>query len=209
VRARLAALLGFGVLVLVGLGCTVPDAESEAQTDPSTKVEPGPERFEPLVAEPGTLVSADGRMRVPVPEGQGWECVEERLGEGQAVVTALRCRRTDPAEFVFLAAKLSRQPADQRTDARTLLMSLYRADNEAFFETVEYLRDGPAQLSGAAGWEAELAATHARAGGIRKWERVAIVGDRIYAVSAEGRAEAWEGYAEVISTWFAGVEIAR
>jgi hypothetical protein len=203
VRGWALALLGLGAL-----GCSGPDSRVEAGAGAGAGASTPAARFEPLPAKPATLVSSDGRVRVPVPEGEGWECLEERIGEGEAGATALRCRRSDPREFLFMAAKVSRQPADQRTDARTLLMSLYRADNERFFASVEYLRDGPAALGGASGWEAELATTHAQAGVVHKWERVAIVGDRIYAVSAEGRTQDWDPHAEVIAAWFAGVEIA-
>lgn len=201
-----AAALGLALVLGVGVaGCNRGEGQAEAEAG----ADPGPPVFEPLAERPGSLVSADGRMRVTIPAGPGWECVEERLGEGEAGATALRCRRADPGEFLFLAAKLSRQPVDQRTDVRTLLMSLYRADNEAFFDSVDYLRDGAATLAGHPGWEALLEATHAKAGAIRKQERVAIVDGRIYAVSAEGRPELWDAHADAIAAWFAGLELAR
>jgi hypothetical protein len=192
------------LIVLALAGCKVADEEP-----PPPRAAPAPERFEPLTASPGRVLSADGRIAAPEPEGPGWECIEESHGEAQAAAVALRCRRENPREFLFLAVKTHRQPPDQRTDAHTLLMSLYRADNEAFFDRVEYLRDGPAELAGGHGWEAELEAQHARLGVIRKRERVAIVGSRVYAVSVEGKPELWTRHADAIERWFGEVEFAR
>ncbi len=193
----------FGLLAVALVSCK--PSEDPAKTDGP----PTPERFEPLEPVPGRVLSADGRISAPEPEVPGWECLEEAYGDAEAAAVALRCRREDPREFVFLAAKTHRQPAAQRTDAHTLLMTLYRADNEEFFDRVEYLRDGPATLAGAQGWEAELEAEHARLGVIRKRERVAIVGDRVFAISAEGKPELWTKHLDAIETWFAGAEFAR
>jgi hypothetical protein len=168
-----------------------------------------PEQFQPFAETPGRVISPDGRISAPEPEGRGWECLDERHGEGERAAVAVRCRRENPREFLFLAAKTHRQPAAQRTDAHTLLMTLYRADNEAFFNRVEYLRDGPIELVGTQGWEAELEAEHERLGTIRKRERVAIVGDRVYAISAEGKPELWTQHVAQIDRWFAGVEFAQ
>jgi hypothetical protein len=179
------------------------------EDEPKPRPAPTPESFEPLAPAPGRVLSDDGRIAAPEPAGPGWECLEERHGEAVAAAVALRCRRENPREFLFLAAKTHRQPVDQRTDAQLLLMTLYRADNQAFFERVEYLRDGPVELAGSWGWEAELEATHARLGEVRKRERVAIVGDRIFAISAEGKPELWLEHQDAIERWFAGVEFAR
>jgi hypothetical protein len=175
---------------------------------PAAKATPA-ESFTPLEPAPGRLVAASGRISVPIPAGDGWECLEERHGDEEAAAVALRCRRENPREFLFFAAKTHRQPVDQRADAETVLMSLYRADNEAFFTTVEYTDSHPAQLAGAQGWEAELLAEHERLGPIRKRERLAIVGDRVFAISAEGAPDPWQRHAEAIEAWFAGVEFAR
>ncbi|MFO7566784.1 MAG: hypothetical protein R6X02_29345 [Enhygromyxa sp.] len=190
--------------VLVLGGCKVPEDEPKPG-----RPAPVSEQFQALAPAPGRVVSAQGRISVPEPRGPGWECVEERHGEAEAAAVALRCRRENPREFLFLAAKTHRQPVDQRTDARLLLMTLYRADNEGFFRAVEYLRDGPVELAGSGGWEAELRAEHEQLGEIHKRERVAILGDRIYAVSAEGKPELWARHLDVIEEWFAGVEFAR
>jgi hypothetical protein len=198
-------ILSFIAVALACVSCKVADEEPP----PPTRTAPAPEQFEPLAASPGRVLSADGRIAGPRPEAFGWECLEERHGDASATAVALRCRRENPREFLFLAAKTHRQPPDQRTDAHTLLMSLYRADNEAFFDRVEYVRDGPAELAGGHGWEAELEAEHARLGVIRKRERVAIIGDRIYAISAEGKPELWTQQLAVIDRWFAEVEFAR
>jgi hypothetical protein len=190
--------------VLALWGCKPTDDEPQP-----SRPAPAPESFEPLVPAPGRVLSDDGRIAAAEPEGPGWECLEERHGEAQAAAVALRCRRENPRELLFLAAKTHRQPVDQRTDAQMLLMTLYRADNQAFFDRVEYLRDGPVELAGTWGWEAELVAEHERLGEVRKRERVAIVGDRIFAVSAEGKPELWAKHLDVIDRWFAEVEFAR
>jgi hypothetical protein len=162
----------------------------------------------PLAPAPGRFLAASGRISVPIPEGPGWECLEESHGDDEAAAVALRCRREDPRELLFVAAKTHRQPHDQRTDAETVLMSLYRADNEAFFQHVEYTSSRAATLAGAPGWEAELLAEHERLGPVRKRERLAIVGDRVFAISAEGTPALWDAHAAQIEAWFAGVEFA-
>jgi hypothetical protein len=162
----------------------------------------------PLVAGPGQLASSEGHLRITQPLGPGWDCSEERHGEGPAAAVALRCRRSDPSELLFLAAKTHRQPPDQRVDARTLLMSLYRADNEGFFASLRYRSDGPLELAGTSGWVAELDATHERYGEVRKREALALVGERVFAISAEGRPALWETHGEAIERWFATVEFA-
>ncbi|PRQ00032.1 hypothetical protein ENSA5_28460 [Enhygromyxa salina] len=199
-------------LLCVGLLACKPSA-GEAETESATKSGgPTPEAsaasFVPLEPGPGRFVSANKRVAVPTPTGEGWECLEEEHGDDQAAAVALRCRREDPREFLFVAAKTHRQPVDQRTDAHTVLMSLYRADNEAFFDHVEYTSDHAVTLAGAPGWEAELVAEHARLGTIRKRERLAIVGDRVFAISAEGAPALWDAHAEEIERWFANVEFA-
>lgn len=200
--SRTLALLGLVLGLGLGLGC-------EAREQPS-QVAPAPvETFEPLQPAPGRLVAAQGRVSVQIPTAPGWECLEEQHGEQQATAVALRCRREDPREFLFFSAKTNRQPPDQRTDAQTVLMSLYRADNEAFFARVEYIEDHPATLAGAQGWEAELVAEHARLGPIRKRERLAVVGDRLFAVSAEGAPAQWDAHRAEIEAWFSTVEFAR
>lgn len=170
---------------------------------------PATDSFEPLAPDPARVRSADGRIGAPRPVGGGWECVEEQHGEAVAAAVALRCRREDPREFLFFAAKTHRQPRDQRTDAHTLLMSLYRSDHLALFDRVEYRSDGPAELAGGAAWEAELEAEHPRLGVIHKRERLAVIGDRVYAISAEGKPELWREHADAIDRWFAEVEFAR
>ena len=197
---------GLGLALIAALASAACERE-----DPSAAREDAPAeaRFEPLAPSPGRFLDARGRIGAPIPEGPGWECLEDSHGEAEAAAIAVRCRREDPREFLFFAAKTHRQPRDQRVDPQTVLMSLYRADNEAFFETVEYVRDQPASVAGAQGWEAELVATHARIGEVRKRERLAIVGDRVFAISAEGAPDLWARHAAEIDAWFAGVEFAR
>jgi hypothetical protein len=202
---RSRAVLGLLAMVsMLGMvACEAREAPVKAAPQPATEI------FEPLQPAPGRLVAAQGRVSVAIPEAPGWECLEEQHGEHEAAAVALRCRREDPREFLFFSAKTNRQPIDQRTDAQTVLMSLYRADNEAFFAQVEYLEDHAAPLAGVQGWEAELVAEHARLGPIRKRERLAIVGDRLFAISAEGAPAQWAAHEAEIDRWFAGVEFAR
>ena len=199
---RLKLLTCVAVLALVS--CKEP-AEPPPAARSAAVVEP----FERLKPGAGRVVSADGRIAAPIPNGPGWECIEEQHGDAEAAAVALRCRRENPREFLFFAAKTHRQPQGQRIDARTVLMSLYRTDNENFFDRVKYLRDGPAELAGAHGWEAELDAKHRALGSIRKRERLAIIGDRVYAISAEGQPELWTKHIDEIERWFNEVEFAR
>jgi len=198
-------LLLIGACLISTIGCSVErdDAQARASAAPTA------DAFDPLPAAPGRVVSKDGRISAPIPAPAGWACVEEQHGEAKAAAVALRCRREDPREFLFMAAKTHRQPKDQRVDAETVLMTLYRADNEAFFETVGYLSDGPVTLAGAHGWEAELEAEHTRMGTIHKRERLSLVGDRVFAVSAEGRPDLWRAHKAEIEAWFDGVRFAR
>lgn len=201
---------------LLALVLLVSACERDGGSDPAAKHQPAaggantPASFTPLESAPGRFVASSGRISVPVQADPGWECLEARnpAASVEAGAVALRCRRTDPREFLFLAAKTHRQPPDQRTNAKTVLMTLYRGDNERFFESVEYLDDGPATLAGAEGWEAELVAEHARLGSIHKRERLAIVGDRIFSISAEGSPALWRRHADEVERWFAGVEFA-
>lgn len=189
------------------LALSVVACQSGSEETPAA----APERtdaFVPLAPAPGRFLAASGRIGVPIPDGPGWECLEEQHGDADAAAVALRCRREDPRELMFFAAKTHRQPSDQRTDAETVLMSLYRADNEAFFQHVEYTASRAASLAGAPGWEAELIAEHERLGPVRKRERLAIIGDRVFAISAEGTPTLWDAHAAQIEAWFAGVEFA-
>lgn len=202
--AVLAALLAAPLGLLGTLGCSAK-VDEPPRADAAAAAEP----FEPLSAAPGRFVDARGRISVPVPEGAGWECLEDQHGEAEAAAIAVRCRRTDPREFLFFAAKTHRQPREQRVDPETVLMSLYRANNEAFFAHVEYTHSRAATLAGVNGWEAELLAEHERLGSIRKRERLAIIGDRVFAISAEGSPQLWDRYAGEIERWFAGTEFGR
>lgn len=190
---------------LVLVGCVLA-CQPQSEQVPAAAHES--DAFVPLAAAPGRFLAASGRISVPIPEGPGWECIEEHHGDAEAAAVALRCRREDPRELLFFAAKTHRQPSDQRADAETVLMSLYRADNEAFFEHVEYTASRGASLAGAPGWEAELLAEHERLGPVRKRERLAIVGDRVFAISAEGTPALWDVHAHEIEAWFAEVEFA-
>lgn len=207
-RPRLGAL-GVALGLALSLGCEGGSSAEQAAPDVAPAPASPSASFEPLTPAPGRFVADSGRISVPIPSGPGWECLEERNGDAAGSAVALRCRREHPREFLFLAAKTHRQPPDQRTNAKTVLMTLYREQNERFFERVEYLRDEAATLAGAEGWESELRAEHARAGPIHKRERLAIVGDRIYALSAEGVPDLWSLHAEAIDAWFEGVEFAR
>jgi hypothetical protein len=189
--------------IVLGLLACQPGGEQ-----PPVAVHEPADEFVPLAPAPGRFLAASGRISVPIPIGPGWECLEERQGDDEGSAVALRCRREDPRELLFLSAKTHRQPSDQRTDAETVLMSLYRADNEAFFEHVEYTSSQGATLAGAPGWEAELLAEHERLGEVRKRERLAIVGDRVFAISAEGTPALWDVHAAQIEAWLAGVEFA-
>ena len=210
----LSETLGAGVLLgcllLTGACETRQTAESSGDGGQPSTVQPEP--FTPLEPAPGRFVASDGRISVPVPGStdEGWECLEERntAGTAEGSAAALRCRRTNPREFLFMAAKTHRQPPDQRTNAKTVLMTLYREDALGLFESVESLGDGPATLAGAEGWEAEFIGEHGRLGPIHKRERLAIVGDRIFAISAEGVPELWQRHSEAIDRWFAEVEFA-
>jgi hypothetical protein len=207
---RLVRLMRVSVAVVLaqgGLACQ-PDSEQPLESELAAAARERTDEFVPLAAAPGRFLAASGRISVPIPEGPGWQCIEEQHGDADAAAVALRCRREDPRELLFFAAKTHRQPIDQRTDAETVLMSLYRADNEAFFEQVEYTASRAATLAGAPGWEAELLAKHERLGPVRKRERLAIVGDRVFAISAEGTPALWDAHAAQIEAWFAGVEFA-
>ena len=203
---RQAGLLA--CLFACALGCERTPA-SEGEAPAKTTVADTAAELIPLTPAPGRFVADNGYISVPEPASEGWECLEERNGDGPGGAVALRCRRANPREFLFVSAKTHRQPPDQRTNAKTVLMTIYREQNEGFFESVEYLRDGPAPLAGVEGWEAELLAEHARAGPIQKRERLAIIGDRIYALSAEGQPDLWKLHGEAIDGWFEGVEFAR
>lgn len=200
-RSRLALLLVPLLTLAAPLACRVDEQAPEAK--------PAAETYRPLAPAPGRFVSADGRISVPVPAGEGWECLEEQHGEGSAAAVAVRCRRQDPRELLFFSAKTHRQPAEQRADAETVLMTLYRTDNESFFDTLEYVQNGPASLAGAPGWEAELRASHARIGEVRKRERLSVVGDRIYSIAAEGQPGLWQQHQAAVEAWFADVQFAR
>lgn len=189
------------------LGCG--DADSSADSSAGSERGTSHPAARPLPSGPEWLRSSDGHLAVRRPSAPGWDCLEARHGEGQGAAVALRCRRSNTSEFLFLAAKTHRQPPDQRVDAETLLMSLYRADNEAFFARVDYRSDGPVFLDGSPGWQAELVAEHPRVGDIRKREAVTIVGDRIFAVSAEGDPRLVSTHAELIEQWFTTVRLAR
>jgi hypothetical protein len=188
-------------VALLGLLACQPGDEQVGVHEPT-------DEFVPLTATPGHMLAHSRRISVPIPVGPGWECLEERQGDAEGSAVALRCRRENPRELLFLAAKTHRQPNDQRTDAETVLMSLYRADNEAFFQHVEYTSSGAATLAGTPGWEAELLAEHERLGAVRKRERLAIIGDRVFAISAEGTPALWDAHIAQIEAWFAGVEFA-
>ncbi len=196
-----ASVKSAAAFVLLGLLACQPEPDPEPSFDS--------EAFTPLLAQPGRFVSTDGRISVPIPAGEGWECLQEQHGQAAAAAVAVRCRRVDPGQLLFFSAKTHRQPPEQRVDAETLLMSLYRADNEGFFTTVEVRSNGPAELAGTPGWEAEFDAKHERYGQVRKRERVAIVGSRVLAISAEGRPDLWDGHTAQIDEWFAAVEFAR
>ena len=209
---RRSARLVLAALVVL-TGCeTKPDPASSEGPKPAPSGQA--EAYTPIEPSPGRFVAKDGRIAVPIPghgdEDSGWECLEERNPKASAEggAAALRCRRTNPRELMFMAAKTHRQPPDQRTNAKTVLMTLYREDNINFFDTVEYTHDGPATLAGVEGYEAELIAEHGRLGAVRKRERLAIVGDRILAVSAEGLPELWDEHQAAIDQWFAEVEFA-
>ena len=150
----------------------------------------------------------DGRIKAQKPPGPGWECVDQQASQGNSEARYVKCRRSAPGEFFFLMAKEYTVPQGSRLSAKVLCTQEYKKHYEKRFSKVRYKRSGPATLAGIQGYEAELEASHAKVGDIRKLERVAVQGSRVLLVSAEGRLADYAKLEQEIEEWFSATRFA-
>jgi len=145
---------------------------------------------------------ADGRITVPVPGADGWECLEQSSEDGVTVAVA-KCRRSAEGEFFFLLAKVYSVPADQVLGAEELSTRIYRLNYEGFFDTLTYLRSELAVVGAHSGWETEFDAVHNSRGQIHKIERAVVVGQSVFLWSAEGNPALFPNFEAEIARWWA------
>jgi hypothetical protein len=179
-----------------------PSAQTDLPTESDPSVRPDPTPVDTsTTASGGVFYSADERINAPVPPGEGWEFVQAQETQDGVTVSIVKCRRTAATEFFFLNARVYNVPSDVVQTAQELASTIYRNNHEHFFATVTYTSSSAVDHRGHAAWEVTFDATHAARGAVRKIERVIVLENLVFILSAEGEPSLFDQMAPAIQQW--------
>lgn len=155
-------------------------------------------------AAPGSFASTDGLITVVRPEGVGWECLQSRQKQEGSVVTTVKCRREDPADFFVLTAKDYTLNAPEPKSAEDLANGVYKRSYQQLYTSVKYARGVPVKHQGRDAFDVKFDADHDRLGRIRKVERVIVEGTHVMVLSGEGNRDTFDARQNLVEAWFSG-----
>lgn len=155
--------------------------------------------------------TSDGWIAAPIPDEPGWS-VEEIAGgvAGSTVTTMLKCKREVPGEFLFMLAKDYSFPPDQVYTPEALIRTVYRRTYESMFSQIRYDIIRTFKALGVTWAEASMQMMHPRLGPLAKLERVAVTGEHVLLVSAEGsQRDVTHHWGTSIAAWMEQTAFAR
>lgn len=151
------------------------------------------------------FASSDGKVRAPRPAGDGWECEERVASAPDPETTLIKCRHSDRGRFFFMMAKDYAVPSEQVRSPETIVREVLPKTYTKLYERFSTTREEPVIFRGVAGVDTWIEAHHAKAGAIRKRERVLTRGEHVFIISAEGTPAVFDAESAAIDAWFAGV----
>jgi hypothetical protein len=152
--------------------------------------------------------SGDGRVTFPAldADDETWTLEEEIIAGGPGVAagvtaTVATFRRAVPAEFLFLLAKRYDVPPSHAIGAQELAEMVFLRRYQRDFARVAVLGTRWVETSGGRFYETGLELLHREAGVMRKLERIAVLDEIVFVISAEGRVEDFRAHAATVRRW--------
>jgi hypothetical protein len=152
--------------------------------------------------------SADGRVTFPALDAndETWSLEEEIIAGGPGApagvtATVATYRRAVPGEFLFLLAKRYDVPPSHTVGAQELSEMVFLRRYQRDFARVAVLGTRWVETEVGRFYETGLELVHREAGVVRKLERVGVLDEIVFVVSAEGRVEDFRAHAATIRRW--------
>ena len=205
-RSTLPALLAVVLGLSFAAGCKkkepmAADLTKAAEDAAGVPVEPD----RPAGDAPKTMTGKDGAVTVTLPEGDGWECLDQQapVPGSDKQVSLVKCRRADrDKEFFFLLAKVYGVPESEVKPAKELATQVFAANYRELFQDHKIVKEGAVKMGELEGYEVVLEMTHPQMGQLKKIERVFTKGEDVFVLSGEGKPENVEKFAGAIESWF-------
>jgi hypothetical protein len=204
-NALLAIVLGLSL----GAGCKKKEAPPSETKEPAEAAEDAAavpaEPDQPEGDAPKTMTAKDGAVTVTLPEGEGWECLDQQgpMPDKVNQVSLVKCRRADrDKEFFFLMAKVYGVNESEVKPAKDLATEVFMASYKQLFQDHKVVKEGAVKMGSLEGYETVLEMTHPQMGPISKVERVFTQGENVFVLSGEGKPENVEKFAKATSSWF-------
>ena len=156
---------------------------------------------------PQPITTTGGEVSVTSP-GADWQCTPLQGKQGpDSQAWMVKCKLMTGG-FFFMVAKVYTVPAADVKTAEQLVKEVYPTHYAKFFAEHAISDVKPISIAGHAGLSYRLTAKHARKGPIRKDEQVAVAGDRVYILSAEGDPAKFAAHAPTFASWAAAASFA-
>ena len=154
-------------------------------------------------------VSTDGLVTIPA-FGRGWE-IEEQISRAPAPSgTLLKCRRVPREDyFLFMLAKQYEVAPEQALPADVLTNRVFKGIYEKTFEYVHIGSTEWIEADGLRWYQATIELKHASLGQLAKIERVAVLGPKVFLLSAEGKQPNMRGHHSFVQRWLADCRFAQ
>lgn len=150
-------------------------------------------------------ISADARITVPRLEAEDarWAPAED-VSSTPIRATALSYRRDVRDELLFLLAKRYEVPVAHAVPADELGQVVFRRTYERGFAQVDIVKTSWVDVGPARFFEIAWELVHAKAGPVRKIERIAVEGPFVHVISAEGTPNDLERHRDTVLRWLDG-----
>jgi hypothetical protein len=160
-------------------------------------------------SQPDNLVTEDGLVSVPRPQGDGWDCRAQRVVNDSPPVVAsfVGCARRTSQGSIILMAKDYTVPKDSVLDAQELSTSEYPRHYRKRYERVTYTRSGLADHHGHPAWDVAIKLERQGSPTLHVVERVAVAGTHVINISATAPADDFPSIEAEVKRWFNGAEL--
>lgn len=156
------------------------------------------------------LSTRDDLVRVPRPQGEGWECHIEHSGAAMAGVRVsyVQCLKKSEQGTASLMAKDYEVPRAFVMSAQELSTVEYPKHYRKRWDKVTYTRQGPVDHRGVPGYEATIELSRQTGLRVRLVERVIVVGTHTLNLSGEAPPEMFAAFEPEMKRWFDGADFA-
>jgi hypothetical protein len=183
---------------LLGCASTAPPPAHDPAAPPSA------------ASQADILVTEDGLVRVPRPQGDGWDCRAQHVASDSPPVVAsfVGCARRTSQGSIILMAKDYKVPKDSVLDAKELSTNEYPRHYHKRYERVTYTRSGLADHHGHPAWDVAIKLERQGSPTLHVVERVAVAGTHVINISATGPVDDFPSIEAEVKRWFNGAEFA-